>query len=140
MRKLDPAVAERFLDALVNTRHVQDAAKAAGVSKDALYRYRKMDPAFRAAWEEALERSDKLLRQEAMRRVMEGYLQPVFYHGKEIGTIRKYNDSLLLNLLKLEIRRRERREKLDAEKAEQTDELAEILRLIDGKTRRIHDD
>jgi len=50
---------------------VQDAAKAVGVSKDALYRYRKMDPAFRAAWEEALERSDKLLRQEAMRRVME---------------------------------------------------------------------
>lgn len=137
-KKLDRRIVRRFLDALVETRNVRDAAQAANVSVMTLYRHRKKDPAFRVAWEDALDRADLVLREEAMRRVMEGYEQPVFYKGEKVATVRRYNDSLLINLLRLEIvRRRYREEKRAVREGEKTDELAEILELIDGKTRGI---
>lgn len=140
-KKFTPDATRRFLDALTETRHVEKAARAVGVSKDTVYRHRRNNAEFRRDWERALERSDIVLRDEAMRRIEEGIEQPVFYHGKQVATVRKFNDSLLINLLKLEIRRHERQERLAAEAAaNKKDGLDEILELIDGKTRGIHDE
>ena len=140
-KKLTPAVINKFLDALVQTRHVEESAKLVGLSRETLYRHRRKNPAFKLAWEQAIEHRDIWLRDEAMRRVRQGFKQPVYYKGKRIETLRRHNDQLLVQLLRIEVARQERLERRAAEAAgEKKDELDEILELIDGKTRRIHDE
>mgnify|MGYP003627404104 CR=1 FL=1 len=139
-RKFDEAAVERFLDTLASTQEVTKAARAAGVSTVTVYAYRERDPVFRAAWVAALDAADHVLRRVALRRIHEGFEQPVYYRGRKIDTLRKYNDALLINLIKLETARRERREAREAAQAlPPRDALSEILELIDGNTRRIHE-
>lgn len=42
----------------------------------------------------------ELLEREAWRRAREGIAEPVFQHGKQVGTIQRYSDNLLMFLLK----------------------------------------
>ena len=50
----------------------------------------------RAAETEATEH----LEREAWRRAHDGIAEPVFQHGKQVGTIQRYSDNLLMFLLK----------------------------------------
>lgn len=59
---------------------------------------RQRDPAFAAAWEEAVETSRAEIEHEIYRRSTEGYDEPVFggkYREQIVGTVRKYSDRLL---------------------------------------------
>lgn len=70
------------------------AAGAMTTFKDA----RDRDPAFSAAWEEALETARADVEHEIWRRSTEGYEEPVFggkYRETIVGTVRKYSDRLL---------------------------------------------
>ena len=40
---------------------------------------------------------------EAVRRAVEGWLEPVFYQGRQCGIVRRYSDSLLMLLLELKM-------------------------------------
>lgn len=42
----------------------------------------------------------EVLEQEAWRRAREGIAEPVYQHGKEVGTIQRYSDQLLMFLLR----------------------------------------
>lgn len=91
---------DSFLAALAAVGNVSEAAKAAGVSRAFVYTERKADPAFAALWDDALDGAADVMEREAFRRAVEGVDEPVFQQGQEIGTIRKYSDTLLIFLLK----------------------------------------
>lgn len=59
---------------------------------------RQRDPAFAAAWEEAIDTARAEVEHEIYRRSTEGVLEPVFggrYKETVVGTVRKYSDRLL---------------------------------------------
>lgn len=130
-----------FLEALATIPVVARAARAAGVDYRYAYRTREADPEFAAAWDDAVEQGVDRAEQEAFRRAVEGYEEPVTHQGRlayqyrrvqrEDGTeafepvldehgqpvpltVRKHSDGLLSLILK------GRRKKVYAERIEQT--------------------
>lgn len=71
-----------------------------------VYEQRRADELFAAAWDDALDQASDLLEKEARRRAHDGWDEPVFgslgnnQGSGEIGTVRKYSDTLLIFLLK----------------------------------------
>ncbi|QHL90899.1 hypothetical protein GVO57_08800 [Sphingomonas changnyeongensis] len=56
-RRFAGAARTRFLDALAGCATVRDAARAAGVSADTVYRHRLRDAGFRADWARAIDQA-----------------------------------------------------------------------------------
>jgi hypothetical protein len=91
---------EKFLSALAEYGNVKEAARIAIMDRRQLYRKRKNDAAFAAAWEEAEALGVSAVEDEARRRAYEGWDEPVFHKGAVCGTVRKFSDTLLIVLLK----------------------------------------
>jgi hypothetical protein len=91
---------ESFLKTLAETSTVSRAARVAGIKRSTLYKWRKEDETFALAWDEALEEGIDKLEAEAVRRAKDGTQEPVYYQGKQVGTIQRYSDTLLIFLLK----------------------------------------
>ncbi len=92
---------EKFLAALAKGRTVKDSCIHAGAGRAAVYKWRKGDPEFAAAWDKAEDEGTDVLEAEAIRRAVEGVDEPVgWYQGVAGGTIRRYSDVLLIFLLK----------------------------------------
>ncbi len=88
-----------FLAALEKSLSITGAAAAAGVNRTLLYKWRARLPAFAAAWDDAVMTAIDLLEDEALRRAVHGVERPVFYRGKQVGSVTTYNDRLLMLLL-----------------------------------------
>ena len=88
-----------FLEELAVTSNVTAAAEAAGMSRVQLYRIKKRDPAFGAAWAEALREGYQALEIQLLERARNGTEKPVFFGGKQIDTTREFNDAVALKLL-----------------------------------------
>lgn len=129
--RIGRAKRRQFLDVLRMCANVTAAARAGGVSRASWYRLRERDPAFARDWQLALDAGIDALEDEAMRRAFEGNVEPVFYQGQQVGSVRKYSDSMLMFLLKA--RRPQRyRERVGVEVS---DDLQALLRAVDGATR-----
>lgn len=95
-----------FLEALTATGNVSESSKEAQVSRMFVYEQRRADQVFAAAWDDALDQASDLLEKEARRRAHDGWDEPVFgsmgtgLGSGEVGTVRKYSDTLLIFLLK----------------------------------------
>lgn len=90
----------KFLKRLAETGNVSESCRKAKISRKHAYETRENDPDFAEEWDEALGIATETLEYEARRRAEKGVLEPVFYLGKKIGTVRKYSDTLLIFLLK----------------------------------------
>jgi len=55
---------------------------------------------FAAAFREADLKATEVLEREAWRRANEGFAEPVYQHGKLVGTVQRYSDNLLMFLLR----------------------------------------
>ena len=88
------------MDTLSETANVKAAAQAAGYPRSSLYEWRDRDEAFRESWEEAWRVGVDALEGEALRRGVEGVLEPVWYNGKIVGHRRRYSDVMLIFMLK----------------------------------------
>jgi len=88
-----------FLALLAESPSVSSAARACNLARRTLYDFRAADPAFAAAWDEALEIGLDAVEDEAILRARDGVEQPVFRRGLQYGTVRKYSDPLLIFLL-----------------------------------------
>lgn len=89
-----------FLAAFRTTACVSTAAKAAQIGRRRHYHWLKEDADYRLAFERVKEETIGALEDEAVRRAYEGWLEPVFYQGRQCGTKRRYSDKLLMFLLK----------------------------------------
>jgi len=100
-REVDAKRKALFIEKLAEHGIVGQAAKAASLHSHngciaTFYRERERDPEFARQWEEALLQARYAVEAELHRRAVEGVEEPVFYLGKEIGTITRYSDQLLL--------------------------------------------
>lgn len=104
MNAHDDHTKQAFLDNLARCGVLTAAAQAAGVkSVSTIYNWRKNDPAFSEAYDEALLSAADSLEVEARRRAVDGVVRvKVIGTGENARTIDEivYSDSLLLALLK----------------------------------------
>lgn len=91
---------ERFLEAFRVTGIVSSSAEAAGVHRSSVYRELEKDEAFVAAFEDAEAEAVDVLEREALRRAVEGVVEPVVSAGEHVTDVRRYSDRLLEFLLK----------------------------------------
>lgn len=99
--KLTRKKRDEFIQKLSATGgNVSAAARQVGMSRGYVYELKGLDAEFAQAWDEAVEAGIDDLEQEARRRAYEGTDEPVFYQGVEVGTVRRYSDTLTIVLLK----------------------------------------
>jgi len=85
---------------------VRLAAEAVALSRSRAYELRDEDPEFAAAWDAAVDEAADRLEQEAWRRAVDGWEEPVFgslgggVGSGEVGRVRKFSNALLIFLLK----------------------------------------
>jgi hypothetical protein len=94
---------KEFLELLAATASVSDAARGVGMSRTSAYRlYNRADAgAFRAAWDQALAAARNVLATTAFDRAVNGAEEIVYYKGQRIGVRWKFNDRLLMFLLRV---------------------------------------
>ena len=91
---------ERFLAIYAQCGNLSTAAKAVGVNRSAVYKWQEHVPGFPEAMRAADLQATEVLEKEAWRRAREGFAEPVYQHGKLVGTVQRYSDALLIFLLK----------------------------------------
>ncbi len=91
-----------FIAALAATGSVKQAARAIGVSLEALYTLRARGGAegFAEAWEKAIDLGIARLEDTALARAMEGEARPIVARGEVIGEYRVHNDALVMFFLR----------------------------------------
>lgn len=99
-----------FLAAFAVAGTIAGACRAAKITRPTAKAWKQKDPAFAAAWEEAIDAAGDNMEQHAIERATAGWLEPVFgtvYNeagrpvGKQIvGHVRRKSDTLLIFLLK----------------------------------------
>ena len=83
---------DAFLAALREVPIVQHACNAAGIERCTAYRARQADEAFAKAWEEAMEAGVDRAEQEAFRRGVVGFHEPVIDKGRLAYVYERYLD------------------------------------------------
>ena len=76
------------------------SAVASKISFQRVYQWLGTDPEFEAQYKKALQHATGILESEAQRRAVYGVAQPVWHKDKQIGSVQKYSDVLLIFLLK----------------------------------------
>jgi transposase len=103
----DQRARDAFLDTLRAGLTITEAAKAAGVLRRTVYRWRDADEDFATEWDEAYDEGTDAFEAEARRRAVDGVQKPVVAMGKvaknDDGTVlmvTEYSDTLMLASLK----------------------------------------
>jgi hypothetical protein len=99
-RSLSKRNREKFLELLAQGYSVTHAAGEAGRARQRFYELRERDEAFAEAWSEALDAGTEILEDEARRRAVEGWDEPIYQKGELVGHVRRYSDQLLTLLLR----------------------------------------
>jgi hypothetical protein len=89
-----------MIAALSQSGNITTAAGVAKTSRQNHYNWLAIDPAYGDAVKAAMQAAGDRLEEEARRRATEGTLEPVFYQGDKVGTVRRFSDTLLIFLLK----------------------------------------
>lgn len=97
--EFDRAAQERFLEALVRLPHLELAAFRAGVLLSTVNKLRQESPDFEAVVQTALGIAGGLCEEEAWRRAVQGYEEPIIYQGQITGTKTAYDSSLHQKIL-----------------------------------------
>lgn len=90
-----------FLQILSKTGRVTEAAQAVGyTSTNHLHKMRREDEQFAEDWDLAVAAAKDVLESEAIRRGVDGVMEPTYYKGEVCGYTVKYSDTLLMFVLK----------------------------------------
>lgn len=131
--KRDAKRDDKFFEALTEGYGPANAAKMAGYSRSSAYNYRKEDKAFSERWDDSLAEYKETLEAEADRRAHDGVTEGIYYQGKEVGSVQKYSDSLLMfRLKKIDPSYRENF-KPDPRDSEDDDPVSVEFVVIDGR-------
>lgn len=90
-----------FLGALASTRCVAASCAAIGRGRTSVYQHRKDSPEFAGRWKRVRRHNRTDLRDNVFARATDGWLEPVFYKGEQVATIRKFSDTLSIFCMKL---------------------------------------
>ncbi len=97
-----PLRQQTFIEALADTDSIAAACKAVNMSQRGAYFLRRQPGAdsFRAAWSAALDLGVQRIEDVAMDRALNGVDEPLYSYGKLVGTRKRYNDRLLMFMLR----------------------------------------
>jgi hypothetical protein len=90
-----PIWALGWLAAFSQNGNATNACEVVGIARSTAYFLADRDKVFAAAWAEAKEEAADRIELEIHRRAVDGVLEPVFYQGVKVSSIRKYSDPLL---------------------------------------------
>ncbi len=90
----------KFLAGLSLTNSPTLAARFSRTTKQTAYNHRKWDSEFAEQWQEAIDHAVELLHARAFQRALEGDCEPVFYMGKPVAYVRKFDSRLQIELLR----------------------------------------
>jgi hypothetical protein len=88
-----------FLRYFAQCGSVTEAAARAGVVPRTVRRWRKADPAFARRYDEVRASRLELLEDLAMRRACSADQRAVFHRGKQVATVERHNDTMLMRVL-----------------------------------------
>jgi hypothetical protein len=88
-----------FLRRLALSGSVAEAAAQAGITPRTVRRWRAVNSAFARRYEEMLAGRLEILEDLAMRRALGADCRPVFHRGKQIASVERHNDAMLMRLL-----------------------------------------
>lgn len=88
-----------FLRHFQNCGSVSEAAARAGIARRTVQRWRTDNPAFAARYGAVLAGRLEILEDLAMRRATVADRRPVLHRGKQIATVERHNDGMLMRLL-----------------------------------------
>jgi hypothetical protein len=91
---------QAFLSAFESCGSVTAAAKAARISRACHYLWLQTDAQYALVFGRSKMIAGDVLEDEAVRRAVEGWDEPVFYQGSKCGTVRRYDSGLLMFLLR----------------------------------------
>ncbi|MHA7818546.1 MAG: hypothetical protein ACX930_02740 [Erythrobacter sp.] len=91
-----------FIEALADTGSVEAACKHVNMSTVGAYRIRRLPEgaSFAKAWDAALDLGVRRLEDVAMERALNGVEEPFYAYGNLVGTRKRYNDRLLMFMLR----------------------------------------
>lgn len=97
-----PQVQRAFIEALAETGSVQAACRRVGRATHGVYALRRHPQAeeFRRAWDTALDFGIRRIEDAAMDRALYGSEEQVFYHGDLKAVRRRYNERLVMFMLR----------------------------------------
>ena len=81
-----------FLAALRNLPVIRHACEAAGINRTTAWRARESDEAFAKEWDDAMEEGVDRAEQEAFRRAVVGFEEPVVHQGRLSYSYERYED------------------------------------------------
>ena len=93
--------ADRFLGVLADTCNVSEACWQTGISMTVVYRRRKMDAKFRAAWSETLSGAYSRLELVLLDRAFNGTEKVMTRHDGSEDRMREYPNHIALRLLQM---------------------------------------
>lgn len=100
-KDLTPKQKTDFLRKLrITAGNVSKAVAIVGISRTAVYEFRNSNADFRQAWDDVIDQVCDAAEEELYRRAVKGTLEPVFYKGVKIASIRKFSDRAIELLLK----------------------------------------
>jgi hypothetical protein len=91
---------EVFLRAYEESCCITWAAHAARITRKTHYQWLRQDPAYVRAFDESRILAADFLESCAVQRATAGWLEPVRYRGEQCGTVRRYDNGLLMFLLR----------------------------------------
>src|SRR5262245_24993877 len=83
-----------FLAAMALSHSPRLAARAAHISPMTAYSHPRNDPEFAEQWEEAESHATDLIVSRAFQRALEGDCEPIFYKGKVVAHVRKFDTNV----------------------------------------------
>lgn len=89
----------RFLIAFAQTGRVTSAAREAEIERTSHYRWMHEDEAYRAAFEDCRRWVCLRIEEGLVERLIDGWEEPVYHNGEQIGTKRKYDNAACLRYL-----------------------------------------
>jgi hypothetical protein len=114
-----------FLRRLALSGSVGSAAAEAGITPRSVQRWRAFNPTFARRYEEVLSQRLDILEDLAMRRALGSDRRPVFHQGRQVASVERHNDAMLMRLLARFDRLRERQASgKGADGASDVDDLA----------------
>jgi hypothetical protein len=97
-----PRRQEDFIRALAETGCVREAAKRVRMGVSGAYALRARDDAqsFRYAWDAAIDMAMPRMSDAAISRAIHGVPVPIFYRGEQVGETRRFDERLVMFLLR----------------------------------------
>lgn len=115
-----------FLRRLALSGSAAEAAARIGITPRTVQRWRVANGVFARRYEEVLSQRLEILEDVAMRRALGADRRPVFHRGKQVASVERHNDMMLMRLLARFDRLRERQARQAAASRQEVDEFAAL--------------